>query len=169
MKDIRLTLVQMRSTVGDIRSNLDRMASFISSADSDIICFPEMCLSGYTTYDPGRYALDPDDPSVSKIHDLSDDTDSLRIHGEEHLRKTAPQTRDCRLLFGYQALQEDTSGSSRIKSVPTRRFLACVLGERGHPRPSVMHRIPHPRHQPIVQIQGCRTHPHALRQRELRK
>lgn len=81
MKDIRLTLVQMRSTVGDAPSNLKRMESFISSADSDIVCFPEMCLSGYTTYDPGRYALDPDDPSVSKIHDLSDDTDVAIVFG----------------------------------------------------------------------------------------
>ena len=81
MKDIRLTLVQMRSTVGDIRSNLDRMASFISSTDSDIICFPEMCLSGYTTSAPDAYALDPEDPAVSRVRDLSDETDTAIVFG----------------------------------------------------------------------------------------
>lgn len=81
MKDIRLTLVQMRSVVGDAPSNLEVMESFVSSSDSDIVCFPEMCLSGYTTSDPGRYSLDPEDPSVSRVHDLADDTGTAIVFG----------------------------------------------------------------------------------------
>ena len=81
MKDIRLTLVQMGSTVGDVQSNLEKIRTFVSSADSDIVCFPEMCLSGYTTSSPERYALDPDDAPISGIHDLADDTGTAIVFG----------------------------------------------------------------------------------------
>ena len=81
MKDIRLTMVQMQSTVGDASSNLKRMETFVSDCDSDIICFPEMCLSGYTTADPSKYSLDPTNALVSKVHDLADDSGSAIVFG----------------------------------------------------------------------------------------
>jgi predicted amidohydrolase len=82
MKDIRLTLVQMRSTVGDAAGNLGRMESFVrDNPDSDIVCFPEMCLSGYTTDSPGRFALSPDDTMVGRARDLSEETGTALVFG----------------------------------------------------------------------------------------
>ena len=82
MKDIRLTLVQMRSIVGDAEGNYQRISKFVKdNPDSDIICFPEMSLSGYTTKDPSRFALSPDDPSIVKIHELSEETGIALVFG----------------------------------------------------------------------------------------
>lgn len=82
MKDIRLTLVQMNSRAGDPEGNLERMAEFVEdNSDSDIICFPEMCLSGYTTDDPGRFALTPDDSFVLKVHELAENSGTAIVFG----------------------------------------------------------------------------------------
>ncbi len=50
MEDLRIAMICMNSRVGAVGHNLDRMLGFIDGAaskDSDIICFPEMSLTGY--------------------------------------------------------------------------------------------------------------------------
>ena len=82
MKNIRLTMVQMRSVAGDPERNLRRMADIIeSNKDSDIICFPEMCLSGYSTKDADSIALSPDDRYVDAVHGLSKEYDVAIVFG----------------------------------------------------------------------------------------
>ena len=82
MKNTRLTLVQMRSVVGNPQSNYDSIEGFVrANKDSDIVCFPEMCLSGYTSTDPARYAMDPNDPLLDRIRDLSKETDTAIVFG----------------------------------------------------------------------------------------
>jgi len=81
MKDIRLTLVQNRCIAGDAAANLRSIESYVSGSESDIVCFPEMCLSGYTTSDPARYALRPDDAMVSKVHDIAADAGVAIVFG----------------------------------------------------------------------------------------
>ena len=52
MKDIRIAAVTFNSAVSRPRDNLDRMASWIKQAKSQaaqLICFPEMNVSGYST------------------------------------------------------------------------------------------------------------------------
>jgi predicted amidohydrolase len=52
MKDLRLALVQMTSEIGNAPKNLralERMTADASSKGADMICFPEMSISGYTT------------------------------------------------------------------------------------------------------------------------
>ncbi|MCJ7596644.1 MAG: nitrilase [Desulfobacterales bacterium] len=65
MKDLKAAAVCMTSPVGEIERNLDRIQSFVSTAAEskvDIICFPELSISGYTLKDPeGVYA-----PSVTR-------------------------------------------------------------------------------------------------------
>lgn len=82
MKDIRLTLVQTRCVVGNPDENLSRIRDYVEhNSDSDIVCFPEMCLSGYTTTDPARFALDPDDRCVRAVHDLADEAGLAIVFG----------------------------------------------------------------------------------------
>lgn len=55
MKNIKIALVQMQATFGDIRKNLTTMEGFIREAalnEVDIICFPEMCIQGYSRQMP---------------------------------------------------------------------------------------------------------------------
>ena len=82
MKNIRLTMVQMRCVAGGSEGNFRRIEGFVrDNADSDIICFPEMCLSGYTTDDPVRFAMTPDHPSVMRMRELSKETGIALVYG----------------------------------------------------------------------------------------
>lgn len=81
MKNIRLTMVQMQSIAGDPERNLFRMKEIVDENDSDIICFPEMCLSGYSTIDPVRIALSPDDPYIQAVHKLAKETGKAIVFG----------------------------------------------------------------------------------------
>lgn len=82
MRSVTLSLVQMNSRIDSPERNLERMRGFVSRCGgSDIICFPEMCLSGYTTSDPVRYAMSPDHLSVKKIRELSEETGIALVYG----------------------------------------------------------------------------------------
>ena len=52
MKDIRIAAVMMNCPVGRVLENLDRMAVWVAAAKkrgADIVCFPEMNVTGYST------------------------------------------------------------------------------------------------------------------------
>jgi predicted amidohydrolase len=54
MKDIRIAAVIMNCPVGRVQDNLDRMAGWVRTAKkqaADLVCFPEMNVSGYSTRD----------------------------------------------------------------------------------------------------------------------
>ncbi|MHB8158259.1 MAG: nitrilase family protein [Desulfocucumaceae bacterium] len=51
MKNTRIALVQMQSELGRVEKNLKKILSYITEAASsgvDLLCFPEMCLQGYS-------------------------------------------------------------------------------------------------------------------------
>ena len=57
MRDVRIAAVCMNSSLGEIEANLRKTASFVEEASTrgaEIVCFPELSLSGYTLQDPGR-------------------------------------------------------------------------------------------------------------------
>jgi predicted amidohydrolase len=50
-KDVKIAAVQMQSYIGENKRNLSNMEKFIKRASSkgvEIICFPELCIHGYT-------------------------------------------------------------------------------------------------------------------------
>jgi len=52
MKDLRIAAVSMNCPVGRVRDNLDRMAVWVKAAKTkaaEIVCFPEMNITGYST------------------------------------------------------------------------------------------------------------------------
>ena len=54
MNDIRIATVIMNCPVGQVQENLDRMAGWIERAKkrgAELVCFPEMNVSGYSTLD----------------------------------------------------------------------------------------------------------------------
>jgi predicted amidohydrolase len=104
MKEILLTLVQTNCVAGDYEGNLGRMRGHISGCgDSDIVCFPEMCLSGYTTREPGRYALDPDSRPVEEVRRMAEEFGTSVVFG---FMETADD--------GIYMRQEIAEGSGRI-------------------------------------------------------
>lgn len=61
MKDVRVAAVCMHSETADIDGNLAKTEAFADKAsnmDVDIICFPELSLTGYTLNAPGRICFD---------------------------------------------------------------------------------------------------------------
>lgn len=73
MKDIILSLAQMRSAVGNLQGNFDRIRHLTESVkdNSDIICFPEACLTGYETRDPEPFCISLEDAAISDMSRLS--------------------------------------------------------------------------------------------------
>ena len=59
MEDSIIGVVQMQSLVGRIDQNLARIADFAAQAaqkKADIVCFPEMCITGYDIHKSAVYA-----------------------------------------------------------------------------------------------------------------
>jgi N-carbamoylputrescine amidase len=75
MDDIKVAAVCMNSTPGEVERNLVQVESFVSraAADSvDIICFPELSISGYATENPDRlYSASLFHRIVDRISDLA--------------------------------------------------------------------------------------------------
>ena len=72
MKSVLLTMVQCRSILGRITENLSTIEQFVAeNQDSDVICFPEMCLTGYTSSNPIEYSITPDHPAIDVMVDMA--------------------------------------------------------------------------------------------------
>jgi predicted amidohydrolase len=68
---LRVTLAQVESRLGDIDANLERAQEVVTSAvegSSDLVVFPELFLSGYSIGDvDADLSLRPDDPRIEKL------------------------------------------------------------------------------------------------------
>jgi len=61
-------MVQMESVPGDISGNTERMLSFVKEAKgSDIVCFPELSLTGYELPVSAAHALDINHRALERI------------------------------------------------------------------------------------------------------
>ena len=77
MEDVRLSMVSTNSTLGDIEGNLANMLALCdaaSSAGSDIVCFPELCLSGYSMPGSTELVTKTDSPEMGEVVDKSAET-----------------------------------------------------------------------------------------------
>ena len=77
MDDVRLSMVSMNSVLGDTEGNLSRMLALCdaaSSVGSDIVCFPELCLSGYSMPGSTELVTTIDSPEVGAVVDKSSET-----------------------------------------------------------------------------------------------
>ena len=77
MKDLRLTMVCMNSRVGDLDGNLSRALTVCDRAngkESDMVCFPELGLTGYSMPGSASFEMPDDDPRIGAILDKSSDT-----------------------------------------------------------------------------------------------
>ena len=78
---LKVTMVQMCSELGDKERNCEKTLKAISSSDSDIICFPEASLTGYTSREPMLYAVDKDDDLIGKICKASSEKGIVTVFG----------------------------------------------------------------------------------------
>ncbi len=73
MGDLRIAAVCMHATPGDIDGNLQKTETFVLEASkmgADIVCFPELSLSGYGLRDPEK--LCPPDRGEEAVHEITE-------------------------------------------------------------------------------------------------
>lgn len=82
MKDLTLSLVQFGPVLGNTTDNCQRMIEFIeSSSGSDIICFPEASLTGYTSKAPERFSIGSSDNNIVRIRDAAKEFNKTVVFG----------------------------------------------------------------------------------------
>lgn len=76
MEDLRIAAVQMNSAVGKIEDSLSSMRKWIETASEqnvDLICFPEMCITGYAMPQSIEFSETMDGDSVKRILEMSEE------------------------------------------------------------------------------------------------
>ena len=85
MKTIKLGLVQMRCEKGAIEENLASTRAYLEAGmrqGVDIMCFPEMSITGYANpYSNPEAVLDVDGPEVARFVDMTNDMHITAIAG----------------------------------------------------------------------------------------
>ena len=69
MKDVRIAAVSFNSIVGQTLGNLDKMLPWIREASTrgvDLICFPELSATGYSTHPDIKKSAEPIPGTVSR-------------------------------------------------------------------------------------------------------
>ncbi|MCQ2079717.1 MAG: hypothetical protein MJZ38_06670 [archaeon] len=77
MENLRVGLVSMQSVVGHVRKNLDAHLRCIAEARSqgvDLLCFPELSLTGYAMPGSSDHPLDDDSEEVRTIVRTTEDS-----------------------------------------------------------------------------------------------
>ena len=79
---VSTALVQLRPALRDTSRNLETMRKVVEEhSDADLVVFPELFLSGYTTSRPEELALDLDGPVVEAIARLARESSTAVIFG----------------------------------------------------------------------------------------
>ena len=76
MRDLRLSMACTNSRVGDIDRNLSRMLEQCEEAhraDTDILCFPELSLTGYSMPGSASLTMDEDHPAIRRLLGFTED------------------------------------------------------------------------------------------------
>ncbi|MDQ0286015.1 putative amidohydrolase [Desulfofundulus luciae] len=74
MKNLRIALVQMQVTIGDVKKNREKMAAFVEEAAGrkvEMILFPELCVQGYNRERAREFAEPIPGESTNHISQLA--------------------------------------------------------------------------------------------------
>ena len=128
MDDIRIAVVQMTSTVGDTAGNLDtidRLTASATDGGAEIVCFPELSVSGYNTAErngaPANNGMIPDaEPvpgdSTNRLCKIAKNHETWVVAGLLELDRSG-------ITFNTQVVvsPEGLEGKYRKTHVPTTR------------------------------------------------
>ncbi len=85
MRDITVAAVCMHSDPEDVEGNLERMETFVAKAISqgaEIICFPELSLSGYVLNNPAAlYGASRCNDMIARVNTLAKDSGAVVMAG----------------------------------------------------------------------------------------
>lgn len=80
MRSVKLRMVQTNPVIGDTKNNLERMLDFIDNR-SDIVCFPEMCLTGYSSVESPKHSISIDSEPIKRLIDAAHENDTVVVFG----------------------------------------------------------------------------------------
>jgi len=82
---MRLALVQTRPELGKVDENLAAMGELVESLETDVLCFPELCSSGYAIDDRNRFLDLAEDggggPATNFFAELAERKDAAVVAG----------------------------------------------------------------------------------------
>jgi N-carbamoylputrescine amidase len=85
MKDIRIAAVTFNSAVNQVNPNLDRMIPWIEKArtnGADLICFPELNVTGYSTKPENNVCAEPiPGPITKRLVQMADENQIVILAG----------------------------------------------------------------------------------------
>ncbi|MDA0338014.1 MAG: nitrilase [bacterium] len=118
MLDLRIAVAQMTSIVGDTAGNLgsiERLVRQACAADVEILCLPELCITGYNAGDNDHPVAEPvDGASVQRLSELGRDTGLTFLAGLLE-RDVSGIVYNTQIVFGPDGMQ----GHYRKTHVPT--------------------------------------------------
>ena len=96
---MKLALISMQPKVGDKRSNIKKMESYIEKTKADVYVFPEMALTGYPLKDEIRDHVESiDGPSIKYLKDVA-------------------KKKKCYIVFGMPLKDPDVEGLNHNSAV----------------------------------------------------
>lgn len=106
MREMRLCMASVGSRVGEFDRNLEtirRVSTEAASKDADMVCFPELSLSGYAMPSSYDQAVTEDDPHIFAVIDMSADLDIAICFGyvDEKHRITQAIAEGGRIVGSY--------------------------------------------------------------------
>lgn len=84
MEPMRVSMVCMQSLVGDVHGNAKKIEDQyhrLISEGSDLVCFPELSLTGYSTDHSPDHAMRMDDPLIGGMADLTSSIGGILCFG----------------------------------------------------------------------------------------
>jgi predicted amidohydrolase len=81
-REINVALAQLAPALRGTAENVEAVRRVVAEhGDADLVVFPELFLSGYTTSEPGELAIDPRGPEVELIARAARENDAAVIFG----------------------------------------------------------------------------------------
>lgn len=133
--EYRVALAQMDSIVGDVESNLDKMAVFIKRAKDEgakLTVFPEMCVSGYMVMDGKDFktfyqcAETINGPSVKAMKEQAKENDMYIIFG------MPLESREAKRKFYNSSILVEPNGKVQVYKkvhIPMGKYMIIDLYE----------------------------------------
>ncbi len=79
---LNIILAQLSPRLRQIDANIKSMGRVMGEhSDADLVIFPELFLSGYTTVRPEELAVEPEGPEVGRVAELAKDSSTAVIFG----------------------------------------------------------------------------------------
>lgn len=75
-----LRMVQTQPVLGDTENNVERMLDFVDSK-SDIVCFPELSMTGYSSEKSPEHSIYVHDKSIKKLTDAAFENNAILVFG----------------------------------------------------------------------------------------